>query len=70
MAICKQKQQLLDVWQEASQALSARVRVLSRAAGQNDARAFNTALAETEKARLTSDNARLAFMLHRQEHGC
>ena len=69
-AQCQTHSELIQQWEESSHRFSSAVRLLSRKMAILSKEEFHILHAETEDARLASENARLAIDLHCLEHRC
>ena len=68
---CKTHVQLAHQWRVATQAFSVAVKTLTDDdIGKITKDSYDARRADVEQKRLASENARVAYRLHCQEHGC
>jgi hypothetical protein len=67
---CPKKRSLLLLWQAATEAYSESVTELAKKAGEISADEYEMLRKQIERARFHTADARNAFELHAEEHGC
>jgi hypothetical protein len=67
---CEEKNRLLEAYATATGAVAKAAIALRAVAATNNHAAFEASLAQSEEARKSAEEARLALRRHSQLHGC